>query len=443
MKKLGLGLLGLMVIAGMYYFTTGAGQITAEIKTHISQELNSLGKEGFRVKQREIKEEEEHFILSFDDPEKIAHFLSRQGVQLNVNDAKMLKGLQVGVDVYYLNDAYSVVSFDIYPVTLPTILRESAYNDAEKKSLTQIEEMLKQKAFLVHIAVNKLGTGFKGYMKDIDEVLHGDKDMTLRMHGLKFSGDIKEKKLKSIHQTLQKLTIQIPNNIEMILKNLVSNYEVTGDTPYDYSSDYNIEKAYINAKSKFNVLINDILIHSTSTVKDGLASGTMHIQAKSMHMTAKSKTYIFETFAFETYAKGLDISAFEKLQHIDVNNKQELNILMQQMLSKGVSFEIPNFSVMNIVSEGHKLGGFNITSKVDLDKSFNVIAIEANPLLLLSSIDANLHITLSKELFSLIAQQPQAMMALMLFQPKDINGKKVYKAELKDGKVKVNGIPVN
>jgi hypothetical protein len=41
-----------------------------------------------------------------------------------------------------------------------------------------------------------------------------------------------------------------------------------------------------------------------------------------------------------------------------------------------------------------------------------------------------------------MAQQPQAMMALMMFQPQDENNKKVYKLELKDGELFVNGAPV-
>jgi hypothetical protein len=56
-----------------------------------------------------------------------------------------------------------------------------------------------------------------------------------------------------------------------------------------------------------------------------------------------------------------------------------------------------------------------------------------------NAINANLTLSLSSELFTILSQQPQAMMAMMLFQPKDVNGEKVYKVELKDGSVKVNG----
>lgn len=442
MKKIGLGLLGIIVVAGIYYFSAGAEQISTKIKTQINQELTSLQKEGFSVQDREIKEEEEHFVISFDEPLKIAQFFVRQGIQLNVNDAEILKGLKVGVDVHYLNDAYSAVSFDIYPLALPAMLTQLLQDDADKNTLAQLEKMLEKKTFLTHVSINKLGTGFKGHMKDIDEVLHSEKNVLIQMKGMKFSGDLKNGKMQSIEQNIHSLNIFLPDELDIKLTNLASTHVGTGKTPYDYRADYSLEKVTFDRESKFSLTVKDSTVHSKSTVKDGLISVVMHTTTKSIRFITKGETYVLDNFAFETKMKGLNISSFEKLQQIDVNNKQEVNALLQQMLSKGVSFEIPTFSVDNIEAESQKIGGFSITSKVSIDKLIDIKAIEHNPMSLLSYIDANLHISFSKELFSLIAQQPQAMIVLMLFQPKDINGKKSYEIDLKDGKLLVNGQPI-
>ena len=121
MKKIGLGLVALILVAVIYYFTVGASQITEEIKAQVNTQLTSLEKEGFVIEERKIEEKKEHFVISFDDPEKISSFLYRQGMQLTVEDAELLKGLKVGVDTHYLPDAYSSVAFDMYPTTLPKI----------------------------------------------------------------------------------------------------------------------------------------------------------------------------------------------------------------------------------------------------------------------------------------------------------------------------------
>jgi len=439
-KKLGLGFIGLIIVGAIYYFMAGSQQLTAQMKKQVNTELTSIQKEGFSVENRDIQKEKEHFVLSFDEPQKIASFLSRQGIQLNVHDAELLKGLKLGVDVSYLADAYSAFTLKMYPLALPDMISASTVNEADKKALAQVEQMLKKKTFLMHIAVNKLGNGFKGHMNDIDEVLHGEKDVTLRMTGLEFSGNLQDGKMKSIKQYLNRLILNIPNELDITLLDLVSTYVVTGKTPYDYSTDYRIEKVVIHARSKFKILINDITIHSTSTVKDALASGTMRTNTKSMTMISKGKAYAFNDFTFEIKAANLDVSAFEKLQHVNVNDEAAMNALFQTLISKGVQFEIPTFSVANIEAEGKKMEGFNLSAKVDIDKSLNIAALEVNPLSALSAVDANLEMTLSRDLFRLIAQQPKAMMALMIFQPKNVNGKKVYKLELKDGKFTVNGM---
>jgi hypothetical protein len=312
-------------------------------------------------------------------------------------------------------------------------------NDKEK---ALFQKLVEKKTFLTHIAINKLGTGFKGNMKDINEVLHGEQVVTLKMQGLTFSGDIQEQRISSIKENVDTLSLLVDDAIDFTFTGLKSDYVTTGETPYDYTTNYNIDKIQADVRDTFKMQANAVVIHSDSKVKDGLASGTLHAKATSMHMNDKGKEYSFENFAFETHATGLDIAAFEKLLEINVNNEQEVNAILKQMLSKGISFEIPTFSVQNIEAEGQKLNGFNVIAEVNLDKSFDIMALEKNPMSVLSSVDANLNIVLSKELFSIIAQQPQAMMALMIFQPKDVNGKKSYELDLKDGKLLVNGMSI-
>jgi len=434
MKKIGFSVLGLVVVAAIYYFTSGSEQLTLQIKQQIASKVATLKTQGFTV-EKKTSDNKEHFILSFDEPTKIAKFLNTQGAQLTPNDVASLKGLKVGVDVSYLADAYSAASFDIYPIALPNM--KITKND--KKTLQKIQSMIDKKTFLLHVDVNKLGTGFQGYMKDINEILVGELTVNLKMTALKFNGDIKDDRLTAITQTLKNLSIKDNNNeINMQLNHLKSHYATTGDTPYDYTTDYTIEEMLMMLKDAFALRINNMSISSNSNVKNHLASVNAQTEITSILFTQAKKTTLFETFILDMRAENFDIQAIKKLETIDPNNEKELLATFQKLISKGVRFEIPNFSIKNITFKNQKLEGFKLTSSFDIDKSLDLSSLKNNPMSMLGKLDANLRLVLSNQLFGLLAQQPQAMLAMMLFHPKDVNGQKVYKLELKDGSLTVN-----
>lgn len=427
----------------IYYFTSGSEQITAQMKAEVEKELVSLQKEGFSVQNRKIQEKQEHFTLSFDEPKKIATFLSHQGLQINANDAEILKGLQVGVDVNYLADTYSAVSFDMYLVALPAVITSSATNAEDKKALAEVEKMLEKKTFLMHVAINKLGSGFKGHMKDIQETLHGEKDVNLTMKGLTFLGDIKESTLQSMTQNVDTLSIQIPHEVDVRFNDFESEYTATGNTPYDYLTKYNITHMKIYAPSQLNIEAHGITTESDSHVKDGLAAGSALAKIKSMKFEKASQAYALENLDFNIHVKNLDVTALEKLQKANVYDPKEVNKMLQTLVSKGIHIEVPSFSIASIIDEkGVKIDGFNLSAKADVDKSFDIASLESNPMVALSAINAKVKLELSNSLYSMIAQQPQAIMLIMLFQPKDVNNQKVYEIELKDGKSMINGMPL-
>ncbi len=443
MKKLGLSLLGIVAIVAIYYFTSGSEQLATKMKQHVAAEVASLQTQGFSIESKEVSEKKEHFIISFDDPKKVANFFNAQGAQVTPQDVTPIKGLKLGVDITYLADTYSAASFDIYPVALPNMEVSDDTDEDDKKTLLDIKRMLKEKTFLVHVDVNKLGTGFKGYMKDINEVVDAKHPITLIMTSLKFTGDLKDDKLTAVKQKLKNFTIKGQDgSINIELNNLSSTYTLTGDTKYDYITGYSTEEILVTAKDEFKLRIKHLSMDTSSKVVNNLASITAQSKVDTIYFTEESKTSILETLVFDMKADNFDMKAIEKMETIDPNDEKELLATVQQLISKGVHFEIPNFSVKNITFENQKLEGFKLTSSFDIDKTLDLSSLEKNPMVAIGSVDANLNLSLSNQLFGLLAQQPQAVMAMMMFQPKDVNGKKVYKVELKDGKVSVNDKPV-
>ena len=439
MKKLGFGLIGLIFVAGIYFFTSGSEQLTSEIKAQVNAELSTIQTQGFSVQERKTGEETEHFVISFDEPKKIATFFTQNGAQLSPEDAEILKGLKIGVDLAYLPDTYSAVSLDMYPITLPTVITTSVQSEEDKKVLAQIEKMLEKKTFLVHAAINKVGTEFKGHMKDIDETIQGKENVKMLLSKLKFTGDIKDDKVQGMKQTLKELSINVNSEFTMAMHHLTSDYSMTGTTQYDYTTNYNVEKMTIQSKDELNVLLNNFELSSNSTVKNGLSNGMLKTKTKSVVLEEKGKKIALDNILLEMKADNLDVKAFEQLGKIDVQNEKEINMVLQQLISQGIRFEIPTFSVEKVENKGQNMGGFSLSSLFEIDKSLNVTATQNNPLAAINALNANIDFSLSKELFAELAKQPEAVMAMMLFQPKDVNGKKVYKIELKEGKLSVNG----
>lgn len=443
MKKI--AIIGLLIAgaATLYYVTAGSKQITVQMKSQVKQQLASLEKKGFVVQKKESTPQSEHFIIDFNDPQKIASLFQEKGIYITPHDAKALKGLKVGVDVSYLADVYSALSLDIYPITLPDIFTTATLNDKEQKALTQFQEMLKRKVVLMHIDINKLGNGFKGYMKDIDETLKiENKSLKISMQAFRFHGALKEKHLSSLEQTLKNFTLAPNNTFLFQLNNLKSSYASTGTSPYDYNANYHIDEATIKADKNFTLLMHNLSTDSSSHLAQGLVNVSLNTEIETVQASSNTKKTQLDTIIFKMTTDNLDMKALQKLDTIDPNNQQAIQAVLQELLSKGIQFAIPQFSVKKIAVDKQNMDGFTLKTLFSLKNTLNTQALQQNPLAALSAIDATLNLTLSSSFFGFVAQQPQAMMAMMFLQPKDVNGDKVYDVELKNGSLKVNGKPV-
>lgn len=441
MKKLGFGVIGLILVAALYYFTAGSTQITEEMKKQVNDELTTLEENGFGIKNREIKETEEHFVLSFDEPAQITNYLSSQGAQVAKEDILVFKGLQIGVDAKYLNDSYSALSLDIYPVVLPpSILQE--IEEEDKAALARIKKMMADKTLLVHLDFNKLLSGFKGHIKDINETFEDEGKITFISEGFKFEGDIENEKVKTVRQTLKLFSVKADKELTMELSNLKSNYTLTGPSPYDSKSAYTVEKIKVQGEPEFTLDITNLNVKAVSSVKNSLLKSSIVSKADEIKMREALKKYKMNDILFDFKLDNLDITSFEALQGLDVNDEKAINALSQKIIAKGITMNIPNFSVKKITKNSTSMDGFTLSSSLAIDKSFDINAASQNPLAALNALSSKTKLSVSTELFALIAQEPRAMMLLMLMPPVEKEGKKTYEIEFIKGQLTVNGTPM-
>ena len=228
----------------------------------------------------------------------------------------------------------------------------------------------------------------------------------------------------------------------MKLSNLTSNYTLTGSSPYNSKSGYSVEKIEIQGEPAFSMLMKNLNVNAVSSVKNDLLKSSISTKTGMIELTEAQKKYKMNDILFDFNIDNLDIISFEALQGVDINDEKAINALSQKILSKGITMNIPNFSVKKIAENGKTMDGFTLSSSLSIDKSFDINAVSQDPLAALNALSSKTNISVSNELFARIAQEPRAMMVLMLMPPVEKEGKKIYEIEFSKGKLTVNGTPM-
>ncbi len=437
-KKLGLTSIALVFIVFIYYATAGSTQIITELKERVNSELTTLQQHGFTIKERIVKEKEESFLISFDNPTKITNYLNSHNANVTQEDIELLKGTSIAVDTKYLNDSYSLLSFDIYPHSLPKEMTE----ELNATIVTQINAMMKNKTILFHIDFNKLLSGFKGFVKDIDGTFEDEVTMHFVSKGITFQGEIKDEKLESIEQNIELVSLVASEELNITLSSFNANYKIVGSSSYNTESNYSIKKLKTYIKESLNIEASNIKGSSVTTLKNKLLHSSTNAKIETLLLSNPIQKYELKNTNFSAEVSNLDINAFEQLQNLNIEDdkdKEKIKKLAQQIVSKGIEFDISDFSSKEVSIDNSAMGNFNISVSGNIDKDFNLALAEQDPFLLFDALNSKAHIATSIELFAFIMRDSRAMIALMMFPPKDEKGQKVYDIEYNKGKLTVNG----
>ena len=443
-KKLGYGIAGLILIAVIYYFTSGSTQIVERAKAQLDTELTTLQQNGFVIKERRNDAKRDHFIIRFDEPEKIAVFFTKQGNPATPEDIAVLKGLEIGADVDYLKDLYAALSIDLYPVKLPDGIIQEAGNDPENRAvLAKVEEMFRKKKLLMHIDIAKDLKHFKGRFKDINETFPTKEPVTLHTKGFTFSGELDQERIAQIDQQLDFLSLDDTQGMRVTLQDLVSHYVKTGATLYDMKSSYHLSQLTISKQDLFESIIKDVDANTTQKVTNGLLQTTIQSQVKQVKISTDTEQLLLHTVRWDAMMDNIDIKALEALQQLDPEMEEKaFKQQLKRLLSKGLALKINDLSIKEINQDGAILGGIGMKASLTLDNQVDLSQIEQNPMLLINALDAQSTLRISDKLFALIAQDPRAMMFMMMIPPKEKQGMKVYNLTFSKGQTTVNGMPL-
>jgi hypothetical protein len=430
MKKVLTALAGSAVVAGgIFYFASGE-----LVANEVNTQLTTLQTHGFVIEERKQDSTGEHFIISLADMHKFAKLIPEYEAVLLAKDKSALKEFKLGID---LSSSGSEVSLDLYPVSFPT-----AELSIQEKEM--IDRYIAEKTLTLHLNYNTLSNNFDGSLKDIDEQIKNA--IGVKLIGLAFDGNFNDDKI-ALNYELNEFKIADDKKSIVELSGVSSEGTYEGLNYYISNGTTNIDKVLVNIPDTLDsVAFSDTKLIITSDVKNDLFESRLSMVAKTVDATIKNDNYILDTFTFDYGLKNINIEAFDKLvTALDKENpnfkspKVEKNI--EDLLASGMVFDIYKFGIENIIHNGETLKGFSLQTNFELGNNLDIQTVETSPMQALSSITMNSKIEISDEIFSKAIQDPRAMMVMMV-QPKEVNGYKIYDIELKDSKVEVNGLPM-
>jgi hypothetical protein len=436
-NKLGFGLLALIIVSVLYYLNhTENVKNLNTLQKAVNLQLTDMQTNGFTVSDRKIKKDTEHFVIQIDDPKKAALFLTQKGIQVTVEEAKELIGVQIGTDVTYLKD---IIALELYPLTLPTYLTTAFTSENDKKVLAQLKDMIKKKTFLMHVDIVHSTTTFKGYIKDINEQAEGEKEVKLILQGLRFSGDIKKEKIVKYNQRFDTLHLFMSNELNRAISGYQSHYELTGTTAYDYTTDYSIKEIQIAEEAEGTLFADTIVLHFTSTVKEGLVTEVLQAKIKNLELLFEKEKFAMQTLNMDMHMSNIDVDTLEKLQQTDPNKEKEVDAHVETLVSNNIHLEVPMLSVDKVTLHGKEMHGFTLNATLELDESLDIYRLGMKPKHTLDKIDGDIQLSMSKEILTMLKEDPEFMIGYMMYRPKRSEDQRIYNINIMDGSVKING----
>jgi hypothetical protein len=330
---------------------------------------------------------------------------------------------------------------ELYPKAIPNSAVATLKLE-DPKLLSKIEKIINNKTLLIHIDFNKILTGFKGYLKDINETFEAEDktSMQLLTKNITFEGSIKDEKLKSLTQNIENISLLVNKDLNLTLSSLEANYILDTNSNYNTHSSYKLKEIMVNAKDILSLNISNINGTSITSLKKKLLDSSIKGSIEDIYYKKHQKKYRFKKSTYNMELNKLDIEAFEQLQKVNTENHNIVNKLSQKILSKGLELNISKLSSSEVFLNNQNMGNFNIKAYASINKSFKIKNNQENIFKLLKALNIKTHIVASSGLFSTLVEDPSVLLVLMLFPPKEKNGQKIYDISYKNGKLTVNGM---
>jgi hypothetical protein len=298
----------------------------------------------------------------------------------------------------------------------------------------------KEKIFLAHIDINKLFNAYRGHLKDVNATFKDVETLAVLSQGFAFEGRFNEEVLKSSHNRIGKLQVRDGHGAGFAVEKLEGSYELKGKTLYDFDSHYRLGSLSLQDGRGERIGLAGVTIDSSGTSDAKFASSALSFHVESLDMVEPRGKHYFEAIDGKFKLEKLSIAALEKMQKLDANDTAGLNEAFKSLLSQGITLKMEEFSAKKMRNRyGKMVDGFRATAAVSIDKVTDFDRLRQNPFVLLSLIDASMHIELSDAVYLALIERPEFAILTLLFSPASKEGKKIFDIRYAHDSLSING----
>lgn len=89
------------------------------------------------------------------------------------------------------------------------------------------------------------------------------------------------------------------------------------------------------------------------------------------------------------------------------------------------------------------MGGFTLNADLDIDHSLDIYRMNIQHKHALNKMDGDINLSISKEILTMLKEDPEFMIIYMMYRPKRKLGQRLYHIKIGDGEIKINGKAVD
>lgn len=383
-----LTILGYMIIAGM---------IEKNVQQSVQESITDLTNHGFDIEKIKKDQKSDHYILTFKDMQKITPFIQGFNIKLSANTINALQDMQIALDVQNNHGFLDDIKIEIYPITLPSEMKNSLKAD----ELKAIEQHLKRKTFMLYLSFDKSLSDFKGHLQNID-IKELKKE--LKIQGDTFNGKIKGGKIISYEENIKEFCLKIDEKNIIRFSDMYTAKRAQGKDTLE--KHYTLKaKTFFMALQESNATVDNLDVGLSWIANDITVDASIKGTLGALVLNNKDQMRAFEGIILDVDIKNINQTLISK---IDKNKLKDIDEFGKLMSAKNPIITINTFGAKKIKQDKTDTEGFQIEGKIRSDAS------KSSDQDIYKSLMINGKLTLSKSLFDLLSQNPSMDILFML-----------------------------
>ena len=399
--------------------------------------LLSLEKYGFTLNTKQTGDKKTYNVLQIKDESKIIDFCKVHNIPLNQKELQNLKGLILALETEELAD--NNLSIIIYPLSLPSRIKEDLLRDNHQKIWEKIKALKDEKAFMIEVKTDYFHTHVDALIKDINTSLPKEQNFNLFLQDMHMNATIKEDRISSLITTLNTLDLTIAD-----LKTYVSNfrkYYMPKDKNVE-EIDYNISKLILHPNKYSNIEIENLNLSTISLPQESNLSTLIKGNIRHVEMVTEDGTNGLYDLKLAVEIENLNAQAFDSANRQMLKDKTAFYAMLDNIVSHDIRIHFSQFEAQDVTHRGKTTDGFTLKGSLVIDRTIPLRKIAVYPKKMAKYLHGRLDFYVSKELVKLIKRDPSVKMVLLLMQPKRRFGRRLFVFKFKNSELEVNKISV-